>query len=200
VVENASETLEPYFPFGSLVGAVRVRSDGALWFQLMSKEFPFRTHPLLVIEDLPGRGGGDSFGAMGRAFFGSGTGLKAFTRSKLEAETQSHLVRILDAMRRQAVHAFGYRSAICGANCTREKFEKMERLESTLRRSSSARQDVVQIALDLAERLGPDSNESGMTLNEVFRTPLPERVPGLADEADEGASSETAYLSEPPAP
>jgi hypothetical protein len=49
----ARTTLDPYFQFGDLVAAVRARDDGVLFYELFFSEFPTRTVPVVVLEDLP---------------------------------------------------------------------------------------------------------------------------------------------------
>jgi CBS domain-containing protein len=39
-----------FFPFGTLVAATHSRPDGALVFELKSRDFPLQTNPVLVID------------------------------------------------------------------------------------------------------------------------------------------------------
>ena len=106
---GAAASLEPFFAFGGLVAGVRARADGALVFELMSKDFPVQANAALVIEDLPGAGDGD-FGRLGRLWAGNAHGLREVDPSTLDADGKAHVSRLLDALRRDATLAFAYRT------------------------------------------------------------------------------------------
>ncbi|HVE83693.1 MAG TPA: serine protease, partial [Myxococcales bacterium] len=130
---------EPFFPFGPLTAALRARpADGALVYELLNRDFPLRAYPVLLLEDLP-PAAADEFGAAGpRAWFGNRQGLKAYGRSDLDGEVQGLLMRLLEALRRDAVAAFEARAADRDANASRERFERAEHLARVLQRTSSA--------------------------------------------------------------
>jgi serine protease Do len=162
--------LEPFFPFGPLVAAVRRRDDGALLFELFSKEFPLHAQPILVIEDLP-PSGRPGFGTLGRVWFGGSHGLKSYGRDVLEADLQAQVMRLHDALRRDALAAFAYRAASRQAASSREHFDQMSRLERVLARAAGARRDAAVLATDLAERLAPHAPTGAETLADAFAVP-----------------------------
>lgn len=168
---------EPFFPFGSLVAMVRPRDDGALVFEVLNKEFPLKTFPVLVVEDLPPREPGE-FGTLGRAWFGSRQGLKSYVRSDLDGDTQGQVSHLLDALRRDALASFNYRAALRQGTRTREEFDHVARLERALHKASSAHQDLSQNASDLADRLAPHSTETGVSVADAF-VPAPAQAPVL---------------------
>jgi S1-C subfamily serine protease len=171
-----SATLGPadsFFPFGPLTAVVQRRSDGALLFQVMSREFPLKAHPLLVLEDLPPQPAAeDSFGDLGRAWFGNPAGLKSLARSELDADTQALLKRILDGLRRDAVQTFALRAAAATAS-SRERFDQMSRSERALKRQVASRRDQAQSLSELAERLSPHGNETPVGVADAFAVPAP---------------------------
>lgn len=182
-LEAPQRPSEQYFPFGPLTASVQRRSDGALVFQVMSKEFPLRVHPIVVVEDLkPPRGRErTSFGELGRVWFGAAAGLKPYAREDLDAETQAATTRLLEALRHDALAAFAYRAAARDAASSRERFDQMSRIEKALRRGQAARREQAQGLAELAERLSPHGAETPVGLADVFAVPAPAR-PGLVNQ------------------
>jgi serine protease Do len=155
-----SNPFESFFPFGGLTASGVPRSDDALIFSIFGKEFPLRTSPIAVFEDLEAKG---SFGELGRIWFGGALGLKEYSRAALDADTQAQLARILDALRRSAVASSAYRGAVRDTALSREHYELASRLERTLNRSADMRRELAQSALDLADRLGPHGQDPSTT-------------------------------------
>lgn len=172
------------FPFGATVAAVASRSDGALVFSLMGREYPVRSVPVLVLEDLPPEG--DDFGRPGRAWAGNGSGLRPVSRAVLEADAHAHLSKLLDALRRDAVVAASFRAAARVQVGSRERFEAVARLERSVRKLAETRQDLAQNALDLADRLSPNDAEFGLLLADVLVAPaeVAEARPALPAASD----------------
>jgi S1-C subfamily serine protease len=168
-------TPEPYFPFGPLAAVVRARPDGALFFELMSKDFPVRAGPMVVLEDLPPSGA--DFGQLGRVWFGNRQGWKGYLHGELDGDTQAQLTRLLDELRHDALAAFAFDEAARQGEGSREHFDEMSKRERALHKAIALRQDVGQTAADLAERLAPKGPEPGLTLAEVLASPTP---PALA--------------------
>lgn len=147
-------TVEPFFPFGGLAAAVRAREDGALVFALMSKDFPVQSQPALVLEDLP-PADGQGFGPLGRTWAGNRQGLREIPDAAIDAETRGQLVKAIEALRKDALSAFGYREAARSGMASREGFQEVKRLERALRRTAGARLDLAQAVLDASEQLCP---------------------------------------------
>src|SRR5262249_36534378 len=161
------------FPFGGLTASVGQRSDGAIIFELMSRDFPLKVHPIAVVEDLPPSGprAPDAFGQAGRVWFGAADGLKAYARADLDADAQSTVSRVLDGMRHDALAAFEYRAAAASGQRSRERYDQMRRLERALRRTMQLRRDQVQAVSDLAEHLAPNPVDVPVTLADVYAVP-----------------------------
>ncbi|HYV46727.1 MAG TPA: serine protease [Myxococcaceae bacterium] len=174
--ERVKAALEPYFPFGPLIAALRLRPDGALVYELLSRDFPLRAHPVVLLEDLPPVAE-DEFGAPGRVWFGNRQGLKGYARSELDGEVQATLTKLLEALRHDAVAAFELRAADHDANATRERFERAEHLARALQRASAGQGDLSTAALELAEKLGPTSSDAGVPLEVALRPPPPGAAP-----------------------
>jgi S1-C subfamily serine protease len=166
--------VEPFFAFGFLTAMVRARPDGALVFEVFNREFPIKAFPVLVLEDLAPKEG-DGFGSLGRVWWGNRQGLKAYARSELDGETQAQVGRILEALRKDALNEFSYLVAWRAPTHSREEFDRVARLEHALKKNVSARQDLTQMASDLAERLAPHGSEFGAPVAEAFAplVPLP---------------------------
>ncbi len=167
---GARAAIEPFFALGQLPAAVRVRSDGALIFELLDKDFPFDNHAIAVLEDLPPQPG-EAFGTVGRVWFGNRQGLKAYLRSELDAEAQGLLLKLVEALRRDSLNTFAWRAAVRRANNSREQYQNMERLERTVRKAASLRKELSQSMSELAERLGPRDGETAARLADALALP-----------------------------
>lgn len=166
---------QAFFPFGAVSAGVHVRSDGALLFELMDRDFPVRAHPALVIEDLVAEGTG--FGRMGRVWAGNRQGLRAASVSSLDAETHALLAKGLDALRRDWLAALEYRDAARSGNQTREGFQRVKRLERALRATAAARGDLAQSLLETSEQLCPKFSDAPATLADALAVPAPRPSP-----------------------
>jgi S1-C subfamily serine protease len=169
VAEWARSSAGAAFPFGATFATASLRPDGALVFALMGRDFPVRSVPVLVIEDLPADG--ETFGHAGRVWAGNGSGLRQVDRAGLEGEAQGQLAKVLDALRRDAAAAASFRAAARVQPSSREKWEATSRLERTVRKLADARQDLSQAALDLADRLSPGDVEYKIVFSEALAPP-----------------------------
>ena len=192
----AQNTLEPFFPLGSLTASVRTRNDGVFFFELFNRSFPMRTFPIAVLEDVPTLND-DEFGALGRIWFGGRQGLKEYDLSDLDAATRPQLVKLLDGLRRGGLAAFALREADQDANQSRERFERTERLEKALRRTSTGQKDIAQAISDLADRLAPKGDESTVALESLLVESTP-REPGDSPETGSPEASTTNEEELPP--
>jgi serine protease Do len=161
-----------YWPFGGLVAAAFGRSDGSLAFVLYPRDFPVKSFPILVLEDLPPRSLGD-FGEPGRVWFGGCEGLRSYARSDLDADAQAQVARLLELMRQDATLAAGYGAAAREAPRSRERFEQSARLEASLRKIAASRRDLAQAAAELADRLASRDPATGESLAHVLASPPP---------------------------
>jgi hypothetical protein len=146
---------------------LQVRSDGALLYEILPLEFPERSTPVLVVEDLPPRDGA-SFGALGRIWAARGDRLKAYPRSALDADALAQLDRALDALRRDARRAFDLRAAERASDGSRAAFDRMNKLRRELRKVATAREDLADALADLADRLAPVAGEPAGTLADAL--------------------------------
>jgi len=161
---------EQYFPFGPLTATVHVRPDGALVFAVYPHDFPLSVQPLVVFEDLaPGDPTG--FGTPGRVLAGGTSGLRRYLRADLDADAQAQTARVLDGVRRAALSTFDWRAAAKVAQVSRDAFDRATRLQRTINRSVRRQADLIQIASDLADRLGPRPGDSNATLAELGAAP-----------------------------
>jgi serine protease Do len=171
LAEEARSANEQFFPLGSLPASVRARPDGALVFEVLSRDFPLKSHPILVVEDLPPPRP-DLFGEVGRLWFGGPQGLKVYGRAELEGDVQGQISRILDALRRNSLATFSYRGAARTAMSSREKFEQVVRLERALKRMTHGQRDLTQLAADLGDRLGPHGVDAPVHISDALAIPI----------------------------
>jgi serine protease Do len=163
---------EPFFPFGNLSAAVRTRPDGAFVFEIMSRDFPLQGNPALVLEDLADDDPG--FGRLGRVWAGNTHGLREVPRSDLDADATATLVKLLDALRRDALLTFRYRAAARESAATRERFQDARRLERMLRKSTASRGQLGESGLELAEQMCPRFADAPATLADALTLPVEE--------------------------
>jgi hypothetical protein len=172
---------ERFFPLGSLVASVRARSDGALLFEIMGRDFPIQAHPILVLEDLP-RGDGDAFGELGRVWAGNRQGLKEVARAAMDADALSQAAKLLDAVRRDALMSVAYRTAARAGLDSREQFQKISRMERALRRTTASQADLGQAAIEVADRLCPATVDAPLSIAAALAAPPAPRRSGGAKE------------------
>jgi serine protease Do len=153
---------EMFFPFGPAVAMVRTASSGSLLFAVFSKDFPMNADPAFVAEDLSGSAG--TFGQAGRTWFGSARGLKGYERASLDADAQQQAARLLDALRSDAVSYAAYRRANGPDLGSRQDSDRLSRIGKALTRTTAARSELFQGAVDLADKLAPLAGEQGTTL------------------------------------
>jgi serine protease Do len=170
--ELALPGVDPFFPLGALVARVRPRSDGALVFEVFSRDFPFQTVPMFAYEDAPSDAG---FGEPGRLWFGGLRGLRRIERGELDADALAQEARLIDALRRDAVAFFGFRTAGPGLG-TRADFEQKARQSRTLRRTVQARHDMVSIAGELADRWAPHDGDAVQSVTDLLQVPPASRL------------------------
>ncbi len=154
LIDDASDGIGLFFPFGSLTASAQTRSDGALLFQVYSREFPIRTWPVLTLEDTTPESAAD-FGTLGKVWFGSARGVTEFLRGELDGENRSQLERALDALRRSALLSAAHRRATAGQDTSREAHDLASRLDRNLRRNSTMDRDIANLVMDLAEKEAP---------------------------------------------
>ena len=194
LTEDSHSLLEPFFPFGNLPAVVRTRPDGALLFEVMSREFPLKSYPIMVVEDLV-PSSPDEFGRLGRIWFGNRQGLKTFMRSDLDSDAQAQMTRLLDTLRHDALSAFEYRTASKSAANSREHFDQMSKLERALRRTSTAHADLSAVVMDLADRLGPRPNDMGTAVADIFTPQGVAGPPSVASGSPPANSAASAQVS-----
>jgi serine protease Do len=179
IVASLARSYEPEFPFGVTVAAVRARPDGALVFEILPRQFPVRTQPVLVVEDVPVTSPSE-FGRLGRIWVGDGRSLRSVDRAELDSETLASLDRLLDGLRRDADLVARLRIAEAAASATRERFDEAGRRETAVSRIRNTRAEAAQWALDFAERLSGSEHELDATLMdalEVTSTASPASAP-----------------------
>ena len=191
LLTGARTALDPYFPFGSLVGGVRAREDGVLFYELFSSEFPARTVPVLVMEDVPSATA-NGFGALGRIWFGNRRGLKTYEREALEPEVQALLPRLIDAFRKQSVTTFALRTYDLNPVPTRAEFDAAAQLQRELDQRTPTIQDLGQTTVEVAGRLGPSAANRTVALTDILSPSRPAPLAGTA-----GVSATSSSLGGP---
>jgi len=154
LVDDASNGIGLFFPFGPFTASAQTRSDGAILFQVFSREFPIKTWPVLTLEDGRPETPAD-FGALGKVWFGSARGVNELKSAELDPENRAQLERALDAMRRSALLSAAHRRASAGQDASREAHDLAARLDRNIRRNSAMDKDLANFVSDLAEKEAP---------------------------------------------
>jgi len=147
-----------YFPVGSQIALVRSAPCGRLLFAVLPKDFPTTTEPVLVLEDLPAASAG-VFGEVGRVWFGSPRGLKAYDRANLDPDAGTLTTRLLEALRADVAGHLAYRAVRDQTASSRQSDDRTHRLATELTRVAASRTDLLQATLEMAERLAPQATE-----------------------------------------
>lgn len=157
----------PYFEFGPLVAHVHARGDGALVFSLFAADFPRRSVPLLVVEDLATGGGG--FGQLGAIYLGDAGGLRAFPADG--ADERALVQRALASLRQNLVAEAELRAGAAGANASREAYERQQRRRRALDHDVAAQRDLALALADLATHATAQPAAHPITLAQIFADP-----------------------------
>jgi serine protease Do len=185
---------ELVFPFGGHVAVATGRPDDTLFFALYPKDYPFSTDPVVVLEDAVAADP-SVFGEEGRVWFGSSRGLLAHDRTKLDGDGQALVAGLLRALRSDALAHAAYRKLGDDAS-SRQASERARGMARALQRVSASRADLVQGALDLAERLSPQAPERGSKLTDLLASAAtaPAAAPAPAPSA-KNAATESVIVS-----
>lgn len=178
VVELASGLDEPFFSFGGLPVRVRPRSDGALLFEVLGRDFPFSPAPIMVVEDLaPSEPG--AFGSPGRVFFGNARGLRGYQRGDLDAEAQGQLARVLEGLRATALAQLSLQHARRTPVNSRESAEQLARQERAARKAVATQAPLAAALSELSDRHDPGPVDDTMSLADLTAPPTsPPEPPG----------------------
>jgi S1-C subfamily serine protease len=161
---------ELFFPFGSLVANIRARPDGSLLFALFSKEFPFASDPLLVL-DSGATGAPSGFGVPARIWVGAPRGLKDYEWLALQPDVQAQLGRAFDDLASAATAFAALREARETDLQSRQSADHIVRLSKAFARATATRGDTVQSIQEIAEKLGPQPGMTTVHFAQLFVPP-----------------------------
>jgi hypothetical protein len=185
-----------FFPFGTQVAQVRAMPGNRLLFVVFTKDFPTATEPATVIEDLPA-GDTSAFGALGRVWFGSQRGLKAYDLPSLDSDAAAQAARLLDALRADVAGHLAYRAVRDQSASSRQSDDRAHRLATDLARVAASRADLQQNLAELGERLGLQGTDTGVRFASLIAPPLPSQVPAVGADSRSLVQPPTASASGP---
>jgi serine protease Do len=168
ILAATADVPEIFFPFGNQAALARTIPENRLLFEVFSTEFPRRSHPVAVVEDLPSSVP-TAFGSLGRLWFGGANGLRAYVASDLDAEAQSQIARSLDILRRAASAAVTLADAERASEKSPDGSRGLSRFQARLARAAALDRDATQAFAELAARLAPDSVDEGLPLVTVLQ-------------------------------
>jgi S1-C subfamily serine protease len=155
----------PLFDFGGLFVQVE-ESDGALLYQVFSRQFPLDDRRIVVIEDkIPNANDAknvSAFGELGRLWVLAPTGWREWPQTALGSDEHDLLVRVADSIRLQVLHSIDYRKALANPASADER-KRGRDLSRALARDVPIARDLASNLLDTAERLsvGHDTGAAG---------------------------------------
>jgi S1-C subfamily serine protease len=150
IVSGLAGTL-PLFDFGGLVVQAEV-ANGALLYQVYSRQFPLDDRRIIVLEDKPADKTADGFGDLGRLWVLSASGWRQWPQSALGAEEHDLFEHVADSIRLQILHTIDYRRALANPGSADER-KKGRELSRELARDVPIARDLASNLLDTAERL-----------------------------------------------
>jgi S1-C subfamily serine protease len=163
----------PLFDFGGLIVRAEV-ADGALLYQVYSRQFPLDDRRIVIIEDKAKDG---AFGEIGRLWVLSSTGWREWPPSALGTDEHELLLRVADSVRLQILHTVDYRKALANPASAEER-KRGRDLSRALSRDVPVARDLAANLLETAERLsvGRDTSSSPPTAESPPGTsPLPSK-------------------------
>lgn len=166
LLEAAQQSGQVSLPFGAVPAEVHGRGEG-LVFAVLSRDFPIKGWPVLVLEDLPGAEG-SGFGRLEGIWFGNARGLRAHRAQDLAEDDRLLVERSLEALRRAAVAAVQLRAVTVRASTSREAAEDLVRVERELKRLIGQSKDLAQGVADASERLGPSTPDEAISWAEAL--------------------------------
>lgn len=141
----------PYLALGSLTVSMRMFGK-SFFFEIFSRRFPLDDQRALLLLD---QAAPDGAGSLSRIYFGNERGYKAQELTTLGADEQRRLAHTLQRLYALAASTVRFRSLSKKAAAGREAMAERATLQRALAREAAGDQDLAQLLLDLAERLGP---------------------------------------------
>ncbi|HVZ75121.1 MAG TPA: serine protease [Polyangia bacterium] len=173
VVEALGAGVMPLFDFGGLVVQVEV-ADGALLYQIYSRQFPLDDRRIVVIEDKPKE---DAFGELGRLWVLSSSGFREWPQASLGPDEHDLLARVADSIRLQILHSIDYRRALANQASADER-RKGRDLSRALARDVPIARDLASNLLETAERLSVGRETTTTAAPASDAPPSPPPIPG----------------------
>ena len=156
----------PLFDFGGLFVQAEV-ADGALLYEIYSRQFPLDDRRVVVLEDKPAA---DAFGELGRLWVLSATGWRDWPQSALGADERDLIQRVGDSIRLQVLHTVDYRHALADPASPDERRHGRD-LSRALARDVPIARDLAATLLDTAERLSAGQGPGTTTAAPAADTP-----------------------------
>jgi hypothetical protein len=178
--EALSNGTLPLFDFGGLFVQVE-NADGALLYQIYSRQFPLDDRRVVVLEDKAPADKAEAFGELGRLWVLSSGGWKEWPQSGLGPDEHELLARVADAIRLQVLHTIDYRKALANPGSAEER-KRGRDLSRALARDVPVARDLATTLLETAERLSVGHEA----------TPTPGSPPGPTAGANEAPPSPNA--------
>lgn len=192
----ADQTFLPCLAFGPL--SVMLRQVGkSFLFEVFSRRFPLDDQRVALLLDQPG---GD--GALGpaRVWFGNERGYKLQDLTTSGTEEQRRLQAVLQRLHRLAISTLRYRALSKRAPVGREAVSERTALQRTIAREAAGDQDLAQVLLDMAERLGPHPADEPLPFRAVLDATNAQKGPAVALSPQIQSSTPPAPPISPPAP
>jgi S1-C subfamily serine protease len=161
----------PLLPFGGQTIGIRV-VDGRLLYDVFPKKFPLVEWRVAVLEDLPS----ETFGRVGRIWFGNELGLAERAFAALKPAEQSLVTNLVDAIRRHYQQVLQFRANEPLAKTSRADFDKLRDIERAMSKKRPLYQSQIRALLDLATQYTPAPGTRGAPLA-VTALPTPVVTP-----------------------
>lgn len=165
----------PYLAWGPLTVSLRLFGKSFL-FEVFSRRFPLEDQRLVLLLDQPATDGG---GMLSRLWFGNERGYKAQELTTLGADEQRRLQQTLQRFYALGASTVRFRALSKKAG-GREATTERALLQRTLAREAAADQDLAQLLIELAERLGPHPADDAVFYQAIVATLATPTSPPIA--------------------
>jgi hypothetical protein len=165
----------PIFSFGNVVVGIRL-ADTRLLYDIYSKKYPLVDWRAAVIEDLPAQ----SFGRIGRIWFGNELGLTEKAFSDLKPAEQNTLAHVVDGIRVHFKRVQLYRQLEPLARKSRAEHDRLRALDREMNRHSATRVSIIRGLLEVADAYDPNPNDKPVSIHATTAPPKGWPQPGAA--------------------
>lgn len=151
------ETFATVISYGNFTVGVRVLGE-KIYYEIFSKNYPVSTWRHMVLEDLPS----ESFGCIGRLWFGNESGLKEKVFSELSPAEQAQISTLIIGLRHRLHQTLQLRQLEPQALQSRAAYDRLRILQRQIKRKAHVTQAQMQAVIEWASKFAPGAEKSAV--------------------------------------